>query len=337
MVSPSSSTVSFEQHYEITCDEGFTISGSYAITCNENGRLDDHPNCIGKVFSRLGTFLQLWVYNNNDCLMSSFQFHFQTSVIMSFSYLTSNSSNFSNSNSVRSCLKPVILHETVLPDARTVNYGETYEVTCEAGRDLQGNSVMTCVSNDGQDLNFKHTHTCRGEIYLKAQFCWPCSDIYISFLKGNKTHCETHNNFLKNSYVSRKNSTLNFTHILFPGSCTGLPDDPGMRSSTTFPVPEEQAVTVSCRKDFLFTGSDVMTCLTGTEFSFTDKPTCVLKGKFILYRSFENSYVIIKETSFIKLALILYSDVCVLSYCITVTSYCRFPRTILSTSFTQIS
>ena len=48
-VSPSDATVDYEATYEVTCDVGFTISGSTTMTCGADGNFDQDPTCQGKL------------------------------------------------------------------------------------------------------------------------------------------------------------------------------------------------------------------------------------------------------------------------------------------------
>ena len=48
-VSPSDDTVNYEATYEVTCDTGYTISGSSTMTCEADGSLDQTPTCQGKI------------------------------------------------------------------------------------------------------------------------------------------------------------------------------------------------------------------------------------------------------------------------------------------------
>ena len=49
-MSPSdASTVDYEATYEVSCDVGFTISGSTTMTCGADGTFDQTPTCQGKI------------------------------------------------------------------------------------------------------------------------------------------------------------------------------------------------------------------------------------------------------------------------------------------------
>ena len=47
-VSPSDATVNYEATYQVTCNVGFTISGSSTMTCGAGGGFDQTPTCQGK-------------------------------------------------------------------------------------------------------------------------------------------------------------------------------------------------------------------------------------------------------------------------------------------------
>ena len=47
-VSPSDATVDYDATYDVTCDAGFTISGSITMTCGADGTFDQTPTCEGK-------------------------------------------------------------------------------------------------------------------------------------------------------------------------------------------------------------------------------------------------------------------------------------------------
>ena len=50
-VSPSdASTVDYEATYEVTCNTGFTISGSSTMECGADGTFSQTPTCQGKVY-----------------------------------------------------------------------------------------------------------------------------------------------------------------------------------------------------------------------------------------------------------------------------------------------
>ena len=46
-VSPTDTTVNYEATYEVTCNTGFTISGSSTMTCGVDGNFDQNPTCAG--------------------------------------------------------------------------------------------------------------------------------------------------------------------------------------------------------------------------------------------------------------------------------------------------
>ena len=52
-VSPSNETVHYEATYEITCNTGFTMSGSSTMICGVNGTFDQTPTCQGKDYSEI--------------------------------------------------------------------------------------------------------------------------------------------------------------------------------------------------------------------------------------------------------------------------------------------
>ena len=47
-VNPSDATVDYEAIYAVTCNTGFTISGSSTMTCGADGAFDQTPTCQGK-------------------------------------------------------------------------------------------------------------------------------------------------------------------------------------------------------------------------------------------------------------------------------------------------
>ena len=49
---PVDATVSVDGTYEVTCDGGFTISGSSTMTCVDGGDFDQTPTCLGKMQKR---------------------------------------------------------------------------------------------------------------------------------------------------------------------------------------------------------------------------------------------------------------------------------------------
>ena len=47
-VSPSEATVNNGATYEVTCDDGFVISGASTMICGADGGFDQTPTCQGK-------------------------------------------------------------------------------------------------------------------------------------------------------------------------------------------------------------------------------------------------------------------------------------------------
>jgi hypothetical protein len=47
-VSPSDATIDYDATYEVSCETGFTISGSSTMTCGADGTFDQTPTCEGK-------------------------------------------------------------------------------------------------------------------------------------------------------------------------------------------------------------------------------------------------------------------------------------------------
>ena len=48
-VSPSEATVNNGATYEVTCDDGFAISGASTMICGADGGFDQTPTCQGKI------------------------------------------------------------------------------------------------------------------------------------------------------------------------------------------------------------------------------------------------------------------------------------------------
>ena len=48
-VNPSDTTVNYEATYQVTCNVGFTISGSRTMICGAGGGFDQTPTCQGKM------------------------------------------------------------------------------------------------------------------------------------------------------------------------------------------------------------------------------------------------------------------------------------------------
>ena len=48
-VSPSEATVNNGATYEVTCDDGFVISGASTMICGADGGFDQTPTCQGKI------------------------------------------------------------------------------------------------------------------------------------------------------------------------------------------------------------------------------------------------------------------------------------------------
>ena len=66
--------------------------------------------------------------------------------------------------SVNTCDKPSISDGTVTPSDATVNYEETYAVSCNTGFTIAGYSIMIC----GAGGDFDQTPTCQGKWFSKA-------------------------------------------------------------------------------------------------------------------------------------------------------------------------
>ena len=49
-VSPPDATVDYDATYEVTCDTGWTISGSSIMTCGADGTFDQTPTCEGNIY-----------------------------------------------------------------------------------------------------------------------------------------------------------------------------------------------------------------------------------------------------------------------------------------------
>ena len=60
--------------------------------------------------------------------------------------------------SVKTCRKPSISEGSVSPSNETVDYGATYEVTCNSNFTISGPSTMICGANG----TFDQTPTCQG-------------------------------------------------------------------------------------------------------------------------------------------------------------------------------
>ena len=61
---------------------------------------------------------------------------------------------------MNTCAKPSISDGNVSPSEATVDYGATYEITCNTGYTISGSSTMIC----GADGDFDQTPTCQGKM-----------------------------------------------------------------------------------------------------------------------------------------------------------------------------
>ena len=66
------------------------------------------------------------------------------------------------------------------------------------------------------------------------------------------------------------------------GTCTALKDEwiNTMETTTTFPAVEETVLEVTCSDaGAMQKGSSKVTCILGTDFSYSDEPSCSRSGK----------------------------------------------------------
>ena len=61
-VSPSDATVNYDATYQVTCNVGFTISGSSAMTCGAGGGFDQTPTCQGKMKKGTVQYCSVYTY-----------------------------------------------------------------------------------------------------------------------------------------------------------------------------------------------------------------------------------------------------------------------------------
>ena len=52
-----------------------------------------------------------------------------------------------------------------------------------------------------------------------------------------------------------------------------------MSTATVFPVNSGEVATLTCSTGSVLSGDNAITCLEGTEFNYTDIPTCSVLGK----------------------------------------------------------
>ena len=50
-VQPSDTTVDYQATYKVTCNTGYTISGTSMMTCAADGTFDQNPTCEGNLFN----------------------------------------------------------------------------------------------------------------------------------------------------------------------------------------------------------------------------------------------------------------------------------------------
>ena len=68
--------------------------------------------------------------------------------------------------------------------------------------------------------------------------------------------------------------------IICISECTALPETwTNMNTDTVFPVNYGDVATVTCSTGSVLSGDNVITCQEGTEFIYTDVPTCSVLGK----------------------------------------------------------
>ncbi|KAL5253100.1 hypothetical protein ACHWQZ_G015760 [Mnemiopsis leidyi] len=126
-----------------------------------------------------------------------------------------------------------------------------------------------CVSCEGLPKSWKNVNTetqfplpPRSEVSLK------CRTGYT--LSGDRT------------VTCQEGRTFSFTNppVCQLDTCSGFPSElSGLTPDNTFPVFHNKVVSVSCTRDSLLMGDNVITCVKGTDFHFQDKPICKALGK----------------------------------------------------------
>ena len=75
--------------------------------------------------------------------------------------------------------------------------------------------------------------------------------------------------------------------VVYPVSCEGLPESwKNIATETQFPLTPGSEVSLKCGTGYTQTGDTTVTCTEGTEFSFTEAPSCVQGFSKIQYNAF---------------------------------------------------
>ncbi|KAL5272348.1 hypothetical protein ACHWQZ_G000534 [Mnemiopsis leidyi] len=166
------------------------------------------------------------------------------------------------------------------------NYGEKVRISCLSGYTLTGDDIITCTQ--GRNYVIVNTPHCALD---------ECTDLpelpnietaaTFPVILGTVVtlRCPPGHDLLGDSEITcvkeKKYNIVNQPSCRVH-TCTGPPFINNLYTNSTFPVVYGTPVTVSCDLPNLeLLGSPVVSCLTGTSYSFLSLPRCVDKSKFL--------------------------------------------------------
>ena len=154
-MSPDSGTIKSGSNYEVTCKEGFTLSGSSTITCT-NGQLSSPPTCTenppnpcnkpnienGKVTPETDK-----IESGTEYTVSCSE-EFKISGPATIRCSDGTLSDLPSCTALRTCNIPSVTDSSITPDIAAIKSGSDYTIICSPGFTISGPSLVSCT--DGQ-------------------------------------------------------------------------------------------------------------------------------------------------------------------------------------------
>ncbi|KAL5261524.1 hypothetical protein ACHWQZ_G007290 [Mnemiopsis leidyi] len=148
-LTPSGPMINSGSNYLVSCNSGFTISGSSTITCT-NGQLSEFPSCQPSPCNE--PTIQDGTLTPSGSTIDSGS-NYQVSCNSGFTIsgsptITCTNGQLSEFPSCQPspCNKPTIQDGTLTPSGSTVESGSNYQVSCNSGFTISGSPTITCTN-----------------------------------------------------------------------------------------------------------------------------------------------------------------------------------------------
>ena len=269
VLDPNTNSIESGQSYSVTCNTGYTISGSSTVSCTD-GTLSASPTCLQQCTKP--TIDHATISPADATINSGAKY----SVTCGSGYTISGNAEITCTDGTLStsptclqqCTKPTIDHATISPADATINSGAKYSVTCGSGYTISGNAEITCT-----DGTLSTSPTCLQQCTKPTIDHATISPADATINSGSKysVTCGSGYTISGNAEITCTDGTLSASPTCLQ-QCAKPTIDHATISPADATINSGAKYSVTCGSGYTISGNAEITCTDGT---LSASPTCL--------------------------------------------------------------